>query len=101
VSYVLDQELSDQLAKPLPDIDKGVSQVHVSIAPDHNGEDALFFRVVLKDDSMTAKPSAELGKRLQRIASALRERAAQLKLPMFGYVEWALESELRRPRKFA
>ncbi len=96
---MLDKEIAAELAKPLSEVDKGVARVLVSISPDHNGEEALFFRVVLKDDPTTAKPSAELGKRLQRIASALRDRAAKLKLPMFGYVDWVLESELRRPKR--
>ena len=93
------KDIAAKLQKPLPEVDKGVAQVLVSVAPDHNGEEALFFRVVLKDDPTTAKPSAELGNRLQRIASALRERAAQLKLPMFGYVDWVLESELPRAKR--
>ncbi len=76
-----------------------MAKVLVSVSPDHTGEDALFFRVVLKDDPITARPSAELGKRLQRIASALRDRAARLKLPLFGYVDWVLESELPRPKR--
>jgi hypothetical protein len=71
----------------------------VTLSPDHDGEDALYFRVALKDDPMLSKPSAELGKRLYRIASALRARAAGLGLPMFAYVNWVLESELPRPKR--
>ncbi|HEY0993720.1 MAG TPA: hypothetical protein VGD80_41985 [Kofleriaceae bacterium] len=96
---MLDTEIAAMLSRPLLDVDRGVAHVQVAVAPDHNGEDALFFRVVLKDDPTTAKPSAELGKRLQKIASALRERAASLKLTMFGYVDWVLESELPRPKR--
>lgn len=95
----MDKEIAAKLAKPLADVDKGVARVSVSVSPDHNGEDALFFRVVLKDDPTMARPSAKLGKRLQRIASTLRERAAKLNLPMFGYVDWVLESELRGPKR--
>ena len=94
MSYVLSKDLEAKLGKPLPEIDKGVARVLVGVAPDLNGEDRLFLRVVLKDDASTAKPSEELGKRLQRIAGALRQRATKLELPLAAAIDFVLESEL-------
>jgi hypothetical protein len=91
--------LETKLGKPLPEIDKGVSRVLVGVAPDQDGADRLFLRVVLKNDSSMAKPSAELGKRLQKIAGALRQRATKLELPLSTSVDFVLESELPRPKR--
>jgi len=99
VSYVLLKNVARKLAQPLPEIDPDVARISVDIAPDHNGEDMLFFRVVLKDDTSLAAPSAALGKRLNKIAAALRMRAAKEGLPMFASVGFMAESELPRQRR--
>ena len=102
MSYVLSKALEAKLTKLLPDVDKGVVRIFVEIGPNSLGEDWLYFRVVLKDDPMLATPSAALGKRLQKIATALRDRAARLNVPMFASVGFATESELpRQKRKIA
>jgi hypothetical protein len=44
VSFLLDKETAAKLAKPLAEVDKGVARVSVSVSPDHNGEEALFFQ---------------------------------------------------------
>lgn len=99
MSYVLPNGVAQKLAQALPAIDPGVSRITVDVAPDHTGEDMLFFRVVLKDEAGLTVPSATLGKRLQKIAAVLRKRAAELGLPMFASVSFALESELRPRRR--
>lgn len=99
MGYLLRKELETKLAKVLPEVDKGVVRVSVGIGPDHDGEDTLFFRVVLKDGPGLDAPSLELGKRLQRIKTALRQRAADLGLPMFASVDFVLESELPRLKR--
>jgi hypothetical protein len=99
VSYVLSRELEAKLGKPLPEVDKGVARILVGVAPDLDGEDRLFLRVVLKDDRSTTKPSEELGKRLQRIAGALRQRATKLGLPLGASIDFVLESELPPPKR--
>lgn len=99
MSYVLTKDLAGKLKQPLPpEVGKGVSRILVNIAPDHEGVDSLFFRVVLKDDPGTAAPSKKLGRRLQRIAAELRRRAASA-VPGFAYVDYVLESELPPRRR--
>jgi hypothetical protein len=93
VSYLLTKAAQEKLTKPLTSVDKGVSRVLVDVAPDQDGVDSLFLRVVLKDDPGMATPSKELGARLQRIAAELRRRAASLGSG-FAYVSFLLESEL-------
>ena len=96
---MLTKSAVDELVKPLPaPIGKGVSRIMVSISPDHDGIDSLFFRVVLKDDPRLMLPSKELGERVQRIASELRRRAAK-QGPGFAYVGFVAESELRQPKR--
>jgi hypothetical protein len=99
VSYALEPRIEAQLVEPLSEIDKGVVRIFVEIAPAHTGEDWLYFRVVLKDGAATATPSEALGKRLQKIATALRDRAARLNVPMFASVNFVAESELRRHKR--
>lgn len=85
--------------QPLPaGMGKDVSRIIVRVAPDHEGVDSLFFRVVLKDDSSTASPSKELGQRSQRIAAELRRRAASHGSG-FAYVDFVVESELRHQKR--
>lgn len=98
MSYLLDKDVAAKL-RAVPTGDKGVARVIVGIAPDHDGEERLFFRVVLKDDPSIATPSEELGKRLQRIATALRRRAAELGVPMFAHVDFIAESEIPPQRR--
>lgn len=93
MSYLLTKTTAEKLTKPLTNVDKGVSRVLVEVAPDQDGVDSLFFRVVFKDDPGMAAPSKELGARLQRIAAELRRRAAILGSG-FAYVSYVLESEL-------
>ena len=97
----MSKDLEAKRGKPLPDIDKGVARVLVDVAPDLSGEDRLFLRVVLKDDPSTGKASEALGKRLQRIAGALRQRATKLELPLAASIDFILESELPPKRKTA
>ena len=100
MGYVLQKNVAAQLAKTLPAaVDPGVSRVDVRLGPDHAGEDTLFFTVILKDDGAMDVPSAALGKRVQRISMALRQRAAELGLPMFASVRFLLESDVRPPRR--
>jgi hypothetical protein len=99
VSYVLSKALETKLTKLLPDVDKGVVRIFVEVGPNSLGEDWLYFRVVLKDDPMLATSSAALGKRLQKIATALRDRAARLNVPMFASVGFIAESELPRQKR--
>jgi hypothetical protein len=98
VSYVLEKALETKLTKLLPD-DKGVVRILAEVAPSHTGEDWLYFRVVLKDDPTMATPSDAFGKRLQKISTALRDRAARLNVPMFASVGFVAESELPRPKR--
>jgi hypothetical protein len=99
VSYVLEKPLETKLTKLLPDIDKGVVRILVKVAPNHTGEDWLYYRVVLKDDATMNTVSDAFGKRLQRISTALRDRAARLNVPMFASVDFVGESELPRPKR--
>jgi hypothetical protein len=55
--------------------------------------------VVLKDDAPKAALSDAFGKRLQKISTALRDRAARLNIPMFASVDFVGESELPRPKR--
>lgn len=67
----------------------------VSVSPDHDGIESLFFRVVLKDDPAIMVPSKRLGERTSRIASELRARAGK-QHPGFAYVTFVAESEIRK-----
>lgn len=88
----------DKLVKPIPPpLGKLVSRIMVSISPDHDGIDSLFFRVVMKDDPRLMSPSKELGERVLQISSELRRRAAT-QGPGFAYVDFVAESELRQPK---
>jgi hypothetical protein len=88
----------NELVKPIsPPLGKMVSRIMVSVSPDHDGVESLFFRVVLKDDPQIMSPSKKLGERALRISSELRRRAAMLG-PGFAYVDFVAESELRRPK---
>ena len=87
------------LVKPLPQaVDKGVSRIMVAVEPDQDGNESLFFRVVLRDHDALAAPSQKVGQRLQRIAMELRRRAAT-QVPGFAYVSFLAESDLRRPKR--
>lgn len=99
MSYLLDKGIETKLTRLLPDVDRGVVRVLAEVSPAHTGEDWLYFRVVLKDDTTTAAPSEALGKRLQKIATALRDRAARLGVPMFASVDFVSESELPRQKR--
>jgi len=102
VSFVLDKALEKKLTKPLPQIDKGVVRILAEIALNSLGEEWLYFRVVLKDDPTMTATSDVFGKRIQNISTALRNRAAQLNVPMFASVSFVAESELpRQKRKIA
>jgi len=96
VSYVLSKALEAKLTKLLPDVDKGVVRIFVEVGPNSLGEDWLYFRVVLKDDPMLATLSDEFARRIQKISTALRDRAARLNVPMFASVGFVAESELSR-----
>ena len=99
MSYLLTKSAMERLVKPLPSpLGKLVSRVMVSVAPDHDGIDSLFFRVVLKDDPQLTSPSKELGERLGQVASELRRRAA-MQGPGFAYVSFVAESELRQQKR--
>lgn len=98
MSFVLDKDLEGELKKPLPSsIGRGVSRILLEVTPDHEGTDSLFFHVVLKDDPEKFIPSLKLGRRLSRIATELRRRAAEI--PGFAYVNFLLESELPRKKR--
>lgn len=58
-----------------PPLGRMVARIMVSVSPDHDGIESLFFRVVLKDDPAIMVPSKRLGDRTSRIASELRARA--------------------------
>lgn len=78
--------------------DAAVSSAEFRIAPDHNGERTLFARIVLNDHDIRyrGEASRELGKRLQKLATALLDAAAHLE--MFTSVEFLSESEAPRRR---
>jgi len=99
VGFALDKALETKLTSPLSDVDKGVIRIFVEVAPAHTGEDWLYFRVVLKEDLAMAPPSEAFGKRLQKIATALRDRAASLDVPMFASVGFVSESDLPRQKR--
>jgi hypothetical protein len=99
VPYLLDTSVAAKLTKPLAGVDKGVSRIDVGLAPDYLGEETLVFRVVLKDAADLRLPSAELGKRLHKISSVLRRRAADLEVPMFASVRFVAESEIQPRRR--
>ena len=96
---MLSKALETKLTKLLPDVDKGVVRIFVEVGPNHTGEDWLYFRVVLKDDPLLATPSVAFGKRIQKISTALRDRAARLNVPMFASVDFVAESELPRQKR--
>lgn len=98
MSYELTKELGQALTRPIPSIDPGVARILVEVSPDHEGVDSLFFRVVLKNDLDLTSSNKAAGKRLQRIATALRRRAADHGAG-FAYVNFILESELPRSSK--
>ena len=98
MSHELTKSAMARLVKPLRSpMGKLVSRIMVSVSPDHDGIDSLFFRVVLKDDPQLLSISKELGERLGQIASELRRRAA-MQGPGFAYVDFVAESEIR-PQK--
>lgn len=99
MSYVLDKTLEKKLTKPLPEIDKGVVRILAEVASNSLGEDWLYFRVVLKDDPTMTATSDVFGKRIQKISTALRNRAAYLNVPMFASVSFVAESELPPQRR--
>jgi hypothetical protein len=96
---MLDKALEKKLTKPLREIDKGVVRILAEVALNSLGEEWLYFRVVLKDDPTMTATSDVFGKRIQRISTALRNRAANLKVPMFASVSFVAESELPRPKR--
>jgi hypothetical protein len=99
VSDLLTKSAMERLVKPLPSpLGKLVSRIMVSVSPDHDGIDSLFFRVVLKDDPQLTSPSRELGDRLRQISSELRRRAA-MQGRGFAYVNFVAESELRQLKR--
>lgn len=77
-------------------IDLEIADLCVSLRQDNMGETVLAFLVVLKDSFTLGKPSAATGARLQRIASALRQRAADGGISVFPSVRFALASELEK-----
>jgi hypothetical protein len=95
----VDKALEAKLVKLLPEIDKDVVRILANVAPNSLGEDWLYFRVVIKDDPTTITPSDAFGKRVQKISTALRERAARLNVPMFASVSFVAESELPPPKR--
>lgn len=99
MSYVLSKALETKLTKLLPNVDKGVVRIFAEVGLNSLGEEWLYFRVVLKDDPMLTTPSDALGKRLGKIATALRDRAARLNVPMFASVGFVAESELPRQKR--
>ena len=99
MSFTLDKALEKKLTKPLREIDKGVVRILAEVALNSLGEEWLYFRVVLKDDSTMTATSDVFGKRIQRISTALRNRAANLNVPMFASVSFVAESELPRPKR--
>lgn len=99
MTYVLAKPLEKKLTKLIPSVDKNVVRIFAGIAPSSAGDDWLFFRVVLKDDPSLLKVSNAVGERLARIASALRQRAANLDVPMFASVRFMAESELPRSKR--
>lgn len=99
MSFVLDKALEKKLTRPLPEVDTGVVRILAEVAPSHIGENWLYFRVVLKDDTTVAAHPVAFGKRLQKISTALRDRAARLDVPLFASVDFVGESELPRPKR--
>ncbi|HEX4421151.1 MAG TPA: hypothetical protein VH165_24710 [Kofleriaceae bacterium] len=94
MAYALDKPLTKKLTKLIPEVDKDVIRILVEIAPSSSGDDWLYFRVVLKDDPGRNRISDAFGKRLMKISTALRNRAANLNVPMFASVDFVSESEL-------
>lgn len=74
-------------------LDEHVARVDAEVRKDHYGEDALFFRVFLRDTVALEPPSAAIGQRLQTIAAQLRHRVAGAGVPMFSFVSFVRESE--------
>jgi hypothetical protein len=93
VSYILDKTLEKKLTRPFPKIDKGVVRILAEVAPNSLGEDWLYFRVILKDDPTMTATSEVFGKRIEKISTELRKRAANLNVPMFASVSFVAESE--------
>jgi hypothetical protein len=94
VSFVLDKALEKKLTRPLPEVDTGVVRILAEVALNSLGEEWLYFRVVLKDDPTLTVTSDVFGKRIQKISTALRNRAARLNVPMFASVSFVAKSEL-------
>jgi hypothetical protein len=100
VSYVLDPSIVDKLRAPVGDIDDAVVRVDVRMGLDHDGDDVVFFDVVLRDDAIPAEPSAAFGARLQRISAALRQRSSSM-IPQapFAHVRFRGESESSKVKR--
>lgn len=102
MGYTLTEELLETLGRPLPEVDPSVTHVLVDIAPGASGEDRLFLRAVFKGLPYNAGPSLELGRRMQRVAAALRQRVADLDLPLAATVDFVHALDLpNRKRKSA
>lgn len=97
MAYVLEPKTVTMLQRSPESIDPEIADLRVSLRQDNMGEAVLAFLVVLKDSFTLGKPSAATGARLQRIASALRQRAADAGILMFPSVRFALASELQEP----
>lgn len=96
MSYELDAEVRERLVALPENLDPEVHRVEVALEPDHYGEDALMFRVILKDTFKLEPRSARIGAHLQRIAAGLRRRMAENDVPLFAYIRFVLRSEAGR-----
>jgi len=95
----VDPVVEAQLTELIPDVDRGVVRIFVEISRGYAGQDWLYFRVVLKHDPAIAAPSVVFGQRLQKIATALRDRAARLATRMFVSVGFVAESASPRRKQ--
>lgn len=95
MAYILEPKTVTKLERSPETIDTEIAEVRASLRQDNMGEVVVSFLVVLKDTFNLGKPSAATGERLQRIASALRQRAADADIPMFASVRFALASEVQ------
>jgi hypothetical protein len=61
-------------------LDPDIQEIHTDIQSDENGNETILVSVGLASSIDTDKPSADLGRKLNSIATKLRARSEQLKV---------------------
>ena len=80
MAHTIDEETRRRL-EDITGLDEVVSKIVTEIQATENGEEAIHIAVGLSSTFEIEKPSATIGRRLNRIASAIRARSGDLAVP--------------------